>query len=249
MQVQDRSATEKAIRKDLAALYQIAVRLKWTDLIYTHFSARIPGTDELLINPFGLFFREVTASRLVRIDLKGNVLDDPTGLGINRAGFVIHGCIHEARPDVHFVLHTHTRAGVAVSAQKEGLLPLSQHASRVHAQVRYHGYEGIALNMDEQQRLVADLGPSAKAMILRNHGLLAMGESAAVAFDVMYYLEAACQIQVDALSAGRAGVLTIPEEIDAVAAGQFERPGGTRMQLAWNAWLRELEHEGVRFSD
>ncbi|MDO8943378.1 MAG: class II aldolase/adducin family protein, partial [Desulfobacterales bacterium] len=177
----------------------------------------------------------------------GNVLHDATGLGINKAGFVIHGCVHRARLEVNFVLHTHTRAGVAVSAQRHGLLPLTQHASRVRSLLAYHDYEGIALNMDEQARLAKDLGPSARAMILRNHGLLALGRNAAEAFDVMYYLDAACQMQVDALSAGRAEVLEIPDPVDAVAASQFDRPDGTRMQLTWDAWLRELDADGAPY--
>lgn len=249
MSTASESAAERQARMELAALFHIALRLKWTDLIYTHFSARIPGTDYLLINPFGLFFQEITPGNLVKIDMKGNILADSTGLGINQAGFVIHGCIHQARPDVHFVLHTHTRAGVAVSAQKWGLLPISQHASRVRAQLTYHDYEGIALNPAEQERIVRDLGASSKAMILRNHGLLAMGGSAPVAFDVMYYLEAACQIQVDALSGGRDALVEVPLAQDELASRQFERPGGTRMQLTWDAWLRELARDGVLLHD
>src|SRR5215468_7553079 len=147
------SKDEWEVRVDLAAAYQLAALFKWTDLIYTHFSARVPGSEELLINPYGLLFDEITASSLVKIDKDGKVVDDPTGMGINYAGFVIHGCVHEARPEVNCVIHTHTRAGVAVSAQKCGLLPLSQHAMRVQAQVTYHDYEGGALEMDERERI------------------------------------------------------------------------------------------------
>ena len=171
------SREEWQVRVDLAAAYQLAHRFRWTDLIYTHFSARVPGTEHFLINPYGLMFDEITASTLVKIDHHGNVLEDATGLGFNEAGFVIHGCVHQARPEISCVLHTHTRAGVAVSAMKCGLLPISQHAMRMQAQVTYHDYEGIALEFDERARLARDLGPSSKAMILRNHGLLALGET------------------------------------------------------------------------
>ena len=153
------SREEWEMRCDLAAAYQLAALHRWTDLIYTHFSARVPGTAHLLINPYGLMFDEITASTLVKIDKDGNVVDDPTGLGINRAGFVIHGCMHEARPEVNCVIHTHTRAGVAVSAQKAGLLPLSQHALRVYGMLSYHDYEGIALDLDERTRMAARSGP------------------------------------------------------------------------------------------
>ena len=147
------SKEEWDLRVDLAAAYQLAAIFKWTDLIYTHFSARLPGHDEFLINPYGLMFEEITASNLIRIDHDGKVLDDPTGLGYNEAGFVIHGCIHEARPEAQCVIHTHTRAGVAVSAMKCGLLPISQHSMRVQREVTYHDYEGIALDMDERASL------------------------------------------------------------------------------------------------
>src|SRR5713226_7448857 len=138
------SKEEWEVRVDLAAAYQLAAIFKWTDLIYTHFSARVPGSEDFLINAYGLMFDEITASNLVRIDHHGKVLDDPSGLGYNEAGFVIHGCVHEARPEINCVIHTHTRAGVAVSAQKGGLLPLSQHSLRVYAMLSYHDYEGIA---------------------------------------------------------------------------------------------------------
>ena len=141
---------EWQLRVDLAAAYHLAAYYKWTDLIYTHFSARLPGHDEFLINPYGLMFEEITASNLIRIDHDGKVLDDPLGMGYNEAGFVIHGCIHEARPEAQCVIHTHTRAGVAVSAMKCGLLPISQHAMRVQPEVTYHDYEGVALYKEEQ---------------------------------------------------------------------------------------------------
>ncbi len=243
------SREEWQMRVDLAAAYQLAAVFKWTDLIYTHFSARVPGTEHILINPYGLLFDEITASCLVKIDAEGNVLDDPTGMGINYAGFVIHGCVHEARPEIMCVIHTHTRAGVAVSAQKEGLLPISQHAARVYSQLTYHDYEGIALEMDERQRLARDLGKTSKAMILRNHGLLALGESVREAFDIMYYLDCACQIPVDALAGGREHLQLMSEHAARTAGEQFERPGRPSTQKDWPALLRLLERKGIRYAD
>lgn len=213
------------LRVDLAAAYHLAAYFRWTDLIYTHFSARLPGHDEFLINPYGLMFEEITASNLIRIGHDGKVLDDPTGLGYNEAGFVIHGCVHEARPEVQCVIHTHTRAGVAVSAMKCGLLPISQHAMRVQRQVSYHDYEGVALDMDERKRMARDLGRTSQAMILRNHGLLTLGKSVREAFELMYYLDCACQIQVDALAGGMDNVLQMSRQAADTAARQLERPG------------------------
>ena len=163
------------VRVKLAAAYRLAALYKWTDHIYTHFSARVPGPEEhFLINAFGLLFDEISASNLVKVDLDGTLVDDPTGLGINYAGYVIHSAIHGARHDLQAVLHTHTRDGIAVSAQKSGLLPISQHSIGFSGRVAYHGYEGIALDLDERERLVADLGDKS-VMILRNHGLLTAG--------------------------------------------------------------------------
>lgn len=171
------SAEEWEVRVKLAAAYRLAALFRWTDHIYTHFSARVPGPDEhFLINAFGLLFDEITASNLVKVDVDGTIIDDPLGLGINQAGYVIHSAIHRARPDLKAVLHTHTRDGAAVSAQRDGLLPISQHALAYYSRVVYHDYEGVALDLDEQQRLVANLGDS-NILILRNHGLLT-GESA-----------------------------------------------------------------------
>src|SRR5512139_3302768 len=164
------SQEEWDLRVDLAAAYQLAAHFRWTYLIYTHFSARLPGHEEFLINPYGLMFEEITVSNFIKIDHDGKVLDDPLGLGYNEAGFVIHGCMHEARPEINCVIHTHTRAGVAVSAMKCGLLPISQHSQYVQPMVTYHDYEGIALEMGERERMAKDLGNTSKAMILRNHG-------------------------------------------------------------------------------
>jgi ribulose-5-phosphate 4-epimerase/fuculose-1-phosphate aldolase len=241
------SREEWQMRADLAAAYQLAAIYKWTDMIYTHFSARVPGTEDFLINPYGLMFDEVTASNLVRIDHDGKVIDDPMEMGYNEAGFVIHGCVHAARPEVNCVIHTHTRAGVAVSAQTEGLLPLSQHAARVYSEVTYHDYEGIALDMDERARLARDLGRTSRVMILRNHGLLTMGDSVREAFELMYYLDCACQSQIDALSAGRSGVTTMSDKAARTAAAQFNRPNRASPKKDWPALLRMLERRGINY--
>ncbi len=243
------SAEEWGMRADLAALYQLGAIYKWSDLIYTHYSARVPGTGHLLINPYGLMFDEITASTLVKIDKEGNIVDDPTGLGINHAGFVIHGCVHEARPEINCVIHTHTRAGCAVSAQKGGLLPISQHALRTYGMLTYHDYEGIALELDERTRMAADLGKTSKAMVLRNHGLLTLGDSVGEAFELMYYLDTACQIQIDALAGGRVEARLIDEQTARKGFEQFKGPGGAEVNKAWQALLRMLERKGVRYTD
>jgi ribulose-5-phosphate 4-epimerase/fuculose-1-phosphate aldolase len=228
------------VRADLAACYRLVAHFRMTDLIYTHVSARLPGREpRFLINPYGLLFEEITASSLVTVALDGAVIDDPSGLGINPAGFVIHGAIHRARHDVGCVIHTHSAAGLAVAAQKKGLLPLTQHAMRFTGRLAYHDYEGVALDLAEQRRLVRDLGAH-DAMILRNHGLLACGANVAEAFDLMYYLERACQAQVAAMSGGAA--LAVPKPAVArKVARQFARPGRTAPGNAWAALLRMLD--------
>ncbi len=238
---------EWQMRVDLAACYQLAAIFKWTDLIYTHFSARVPGTEDFLINAYGLMFEEITASNLVRIDARGKVIDDPLGLGYNEAGFVIHGCVHEARPEVNCVIHTHTRAGVAVSAMKCGLLPISQHAMRVQRQCTYHDYEGIALDMSERERMAASLGRDSRVMILRNHGLLTLGETVREAFELMYYLDCACQIQVDAMAGGLANVLEMSPGAAATATEQFERDDRPSAHKDWPALLRLLERRDIDY--
>ena len=207
----------------------------------------MPGTPHLLINPYGLMFDEITASTLVKIDAEGNVIDDPTGIGVNRAGWVIHGCVHEARPEVACVIHTHTRAGVAVSAQTCGLLPISQHSLRVLGTLAYHDSEGIALDLDERGRIVRDLGPHAQAMIMRNHGLLALGTSVAEAFNIMYYLDTSCQIQVDALAGGRVEAKQLSAETAAKGYRQFIGPGGAEIEKEWAALLRMLDRKGIAY--
>jgi ribulose-5-phosphate 4-epimerase/fuculose-1-phosphate aldolase len=243
------SKEEWQVRVDLAAAYQLAHLFKWTDLIYTHFSARVPGSEDFLINPYGLMFDEITASSLVRIDRDGKVLEDPLGLGYNEAGLVIHGCMHEARPEINCVIHTHTRAGVAVSAMKCGLLPISQHAQYCEQMVTYHDYEGIALEMDERARMAADLGKNSRAMILRNHGLITLGRTVHEAWETMYYLDCACQIQVDALAGGMENVLKMSEQAAKTAAAQFNRPNRPAMSKSWPALLRMLDRRGVRYAD
>ena len=244
------SNDEWDVRVDLAAAYQVAAHYKWTDLIFTHFSARVPGPDHhFLINPFGLMFDEITASTLVKIDQDGRIIEDPVGLGVNQAGFVIHGCIHAARPEAQAVLHTHTRAGVAVSAMKQGLLPLSQHSLRVLGELTYHDYEGVALDMDERTRLARDLGPTSHAMILRNHGLLTLGASVSEAIEYMYYLECACQIQVDALSGGQDTVTLITPDTLEKGHKQFNRPNRESAQKHWPAMLRMLERKGSDYKN
>ena len=248
--VRDRVSKEEwQLRVDLAACYQLAALFKWTDLIYTHFSARLIGHDEFLINPYGLLFDEVTASNLVKVDHNGKVLEDPLDLGYNEAGFVIHGCVHEARPEIQCVIHTHTRAGTAVSAMKCGLLPISQHAMRIQRSVTYHDYEGVALNMDERTRMAANLGKKSKAMILRNHGLLALGESVREAFEIMYYLDCACQIQVDAMAGGLENVVQMSQEAGDMAAKALERHGRPATQKDWPAMLRMLERRKINYID
>jgi ribulose-5-phosphate 4-epimerase/fuculose-1-phosphate aldolase len=243
------SKEEWQVRVDLAAAYQLAAIYRWTDLIYTHFSARVPGTEDFLINPYGMMFDEITASNLVKIDWNGSILDDPLGMGVNEAGFVIHSCVHAARPEINCVIHTHTRAGVAVSAMKCGLLPISQHAMMVQAGISYHDYEGIALYKDEQARMARDLGKTSRAMILRNHGLLALGETVREAFEVMYYLDAACQIQVDACAGGMHNVQLMSEQAARTSTEQFTRPDRPAEHKDWPALLRLLDRKGIRYSD
>jgi ribulose-5-phosphate 4-epimerase/fuculose-1-phosphate aldolase len=234
------SEEEWKARVELAALYRLVALNWWDDMVYTHISARVPGPEHhFLINPYGLFFGEMTASALVKIDLEGRVLQE-TPHFINAAGFTIHSAIHAAREDAHYVMHLHTDQGVAVSAQAEGLLPLSQHALIILPRLAYHDYEGIALNLDERERLVADLGDR-HAMLLRNHGTLAVGETAGDCWTHMFYLERACKQQVMALSCGRDRVLIAPQAAqDEVKRQTRNGVGGA---LAWPGCLRRLDRE------
>lgn len=237
------SDAEWQLRVDLAACYRLVALFGWDDLIFTHISARLPGPDHhFLINPYGWMFDEITASSLVKVDLAGNKLDD-SPQPINPAGFTIHSAIHAARDDAQCVLHVHSINGVAVSAQHDGLLPLSQHSIFVLASLAYHDYEGVALEADEKPRLVRDLGDR-RFLILRNHGLLTVGRSVAEAFVAMYFLEAACMIQVRAQS-GRgadAPLRRIGQSIVDGADEQWERvTHGAGGGLAWPALLRRLD--------
>jgi ribulose-5-phosphate 4-epimerase/fuculose-1-phosphate aldolase len=236
------SDAEWRARVDLAALYRLVALYGWDDLVFTHISARLPGEEpQFLINPYGMLFGEIRASDLVRVDMQCNILEDRQ-VFINPAGFTIHSAIHAARPDAHFVIHLHSDNGVAVSAQKEGLLPISQHAMIVRPHLSYHDYEGIALNLDERERIVADLGDK-NLMLLRNHGTLALGGTAGQAWAGAFFLERACAVQIKALSAGRGGVLEAPQaaqdEVAAVAAGAL--PGGG--MLIWPGSLRLLDRQ------
>jgi ribulose-5-phosphate 4-epimerase/fuculose-1-phosphate aldolase len=240
------SEEEWALRCDLAALYRLVAHHRWTDFVYTHISARLPGPQHhFLINQYGVLFDEMRASDLVKIDLHGNVVEegDISSRRVNAAGFTIHSAIHMARPDLQCVVHTHTQAGIAVSAMTEGLLPLSQHALKFYGRLAYHGYEGIALDLDERERLVRDLGQH-KAMILRNHGLLVGGTSIPEAFHMIYMLERACSAQVAALSCGREVILP-PHDVCAHTAEQFRvQEDDSHYSWMWQSALRMIEHGG-----
>ena len=235
------SPEEWQTRVELAACYRLIDAYGMTDLIYNHITARIPGTDHFLINLYGLLYKEITASSLVKIDLEGNILaKPPTDYGINKSGYVIHGAIHGAREDVKCVIHTHTRAGMAVSTMACGLLPLTQTAIRFVDHIGYHDYEGPAIDLDEQKRLVADLGPH-NAMIFKNHGLLTCGASIQEAFNTMYQLELSCRSQVDAMAGNTE--LIIPDATVLAKTAHLYQPGTRRPYgvLEWHAMMRLLE--------
>jgi ribulose-5-phosphate 4-epimerase/fuculose-1-phosphate aldolase len=251
-----KESTERDLRVDLAACYRLVALFGWDDLVFTHISVRLPSSsssssssrsrdasdgqhEAFLINPYGMLFEEITASSLVKVDARGEKLA-PSDWPVNPAGFVIHSAVHAARPDVQCVLHVHTNAGVAVSAQKGGLLPISQVATIALASLGYHDYEGIALRDDEKPRLVADLGQRT-SLVLRNHGLLTVGPTVADALLAMYVLERACEVQIMAQSGGAelvpvdTGILSgVKANADAVTKGM----GG---RIAWPALLRKLD--------
>ena len=234
------SEQEWRVRVDLAAAYRLIAYYGWDDLIFTHLSVRAPGPEHhFLINPYGMMFEEITASSLVKVDLSGQiVLSSP--YFINPAGFTIHSAVHAAREDALCVIHLHTDYGVAVSAQKNGLLPVSQQSLFALASLAYHEYEGLALNEEEKSRLVADLGDKAY-MILRNHGLLTIGKTPAEAFLSMYILERACRIQILAQSGGET-LLPISDPIIETVASQLNAVTvGQGAQLAWPGLLRKLD--------
>ncbi|ALI03157.1 class II aldolase [Pseudomonas sp. FW306-02-F02-AA] len=231
-------------RCELAALYRLVAHFRMTDLIDTHITLRIPGPEHhFLINRYGVIFDRMRASDLVRIDQQGRIVDPAyADHRVNTAGFVIHSAIHMARSDLNCVIHTHTAAGMAVAAQKRGLLPITQHALKFYGKLAYHTYEGIALSLDERERLIVDLGPH-KAMILRNHGLLVGGASVAHAFQEIYFLERACQAQVQALAGGCE--LNFPSpEVCVHTAEQFEQDDAENIiELAWSAALTLIESQ------
>lgn len=242
MSIKDQVSPEEwQARVDLAAAYRLVALYGWDDLIFTHITVKIPNTEHFLINPYGMMFEEITASSLVKINLAGEkVMDSP--YPINPAGFTIHSCIHGAREDAQCVMHTHSINGVAVSAQKNGMLPLSQQAYFVLSSLAYHDYEGVALLEDEKPRLLADLGAKSFLM-LRNHGLLTVGKSVAEAFLAMYIFEAACMVQVRAQSGGTE-LTHIPEKILAMASQQMAQVTlGMGGALAWPALLRKLDRK------
>jgi ribulose-5-phosphate 4-epimerase/fuculose-1-phosphate aldolase len=232
-------------RVQLAAAYRLAAKFGMTDLIYTHISTRVPGRhDQFLINPHGWFFHEITASSLVRIDVEGNPVEDGR-FEVNAAGFTIHSALHMARQDVECVLHVHTTAGMAVAALECGLLPLNQMSMQYYNRLAYHDYEGISLELDERQRIVKSMG-TAHSLILRNHGLLTVGRSVAEAFTRMYYLNRACEIQVQTLSMGQKVILPSREVCEHAAKqhDDYAYLDTVHLDREWTALLRLIEGEG-----
>ena len=242
------SAEEWQLRINLAACYRLVAMFGWDDLIFTHISARVPGPeDHFLINAYGLMFEEMTASSMVKVDLDGKVVLE-TPHFVKPAGFTIHSAIHAARQDAGCVLHTHTRAGVAVSAQAGGLMPLSQISLLPYSSLAYHDYEGIALNEDEKPRLVADMG-NKNFLILRNHGLLTVGSTIPDAFLYMYALETACQIQLAALSGGVEVVQVNGAIVDGIQAQVETVLKGFGGELAWPGLLRKLDRRDSSYRE
>ena len=236
------SPEEWQVRVDLAAAYRLVAAFKWDDLVFTHISARVPGRhDEFLINPYGLMFDEITASSLIKIDAQGNKLD-ASSYDVNPAGFTIHSAIHAVRHDAQCVLHVHSLNGIAVSAQKQGVLPISQQSIFVLSSLSYHDYEGVALRDDEKPRLVANLGPDNNFLMLRNHGLLTLGGTIADAFVSMYLFESVCTIQVRAM-AGGAELISVDPRIISGAQAQAKQVtrGAGGGALAWPGLLRRLD--------
>ena len=243
------SDAERLARLDLAACYRLVARYGMADLIYNHITVRVPGeAGHILINPFGYLYEEITASCLYKIDLAGNVVDKPGDVPyeVNQAGYVIHSAIHSARHDIACVLHTHTRAGMAVATMECGLMPATQGALRFHDRIAYHAFEGPAVDEAERERLVADLGDK-DVMILRNHGLLVAGVSVEHGFRELHGLERACNIQIAAQAAGNDNLLFAPNEAIEKVQQQIDASRGghdSGIQLHWNALIRQLDREG-----
>jgi ribulose-5-phosphate 4-epimerase/fuculose-1-phosphate aldolase len=234
------SAEEWQLRVDLAACYRLVALYGWSDLVFTHISARVPGPEHhFLINPYGLMFDEITASSLIKVDQDCNkIIDSP--YPVNPAGFVIHSAVHAAREDIQCVLHTHTRAGIAVSAQKNGVLPISQQSTFVLASLAYHDYEGVAFRDDEKPRLQADMG-EANFLMLRNHGLLTVGKTIADAFLSMYVFETTCQIQIAAQSGGSELTQVNPKIVEGVGQAMKVQTGGLGGAFVWPSLIRKLD--------
>jgi ribulose-5-phosphate 4-epimerase/fuculose-1-phosphate aldolase len=242
------SPEEWHMRVDLAAAYRLVALYGWEDLIFTHISARVPGPEHhFLINPYGMMFDEISASSLVKIDLSGKKVEESEYL-VNPAGFTIHSAVHAAREDALCVMHLHTDYGIAVSVQKEGLLPISQQSLFPLSSLAYHDYEGLALNDDEKPRLVADLGEK-RNLILRNHGLLTVGKTVAEAFLSMFILERACKIQILAQSTG-AELINVPAPVVKGTATQMNAVTvGQGAQLTWPGLLRKLDRIDASFRE
>jgi len=239
--------TEIRIRRELAAAYRLCAEFGWDDLIYTHISARIPGPEHhFLVNPLGFGFDEITASSLVKIDLDGTVVGD-TPHRPNAAGFVIHGAIHGSREDAQCVMHLHTEAGMALSVLEEGLLPMTQHAMRFHGRIGYHDYEGIALTLDEQDRIIADLADNA-ALVLRNHGTITVGRSVGHAFTEMFYLEKSARTQLLAQATTRP--LRMPDHaVVELTTRQWTDDLGVSNDREWPHLLRKLDRTDPSYKD
>lgn len=232
------SAEEWQARVDLAACYRLVEDMGWGDLIYTHISAKVPGTEHYLVNAFGLSFDEVTASNLVKVDLQGNILDE-TPFDINPAGFTIHSAVHEARADAHCVIHLHTNATIAVSTLKQGLLPLSQYSCFSLNSIGHHGYEGLAVNPEEKKRLQEDMGTN-NFLLLPNHGALTVGPTVGDAFMRMYDLQRACEIQLLVQATGQEVIEVAPEIVEGISKqANVVHSGSTGGQKSWPAMLRK----------
>lgn len=240
--------TERALRVNLAAGYRLMAHFQMTDLIYTHISARIPGPkDEFLINPYGVLFEDITASNLVKVDAEGAVIDDTTGLGISRTGFLLHSSIHMARPEVQCVLHAHTTATITVASQEHGLLPISQQAMFLHDQVRYLDYSGL-FRSDQQRRDLAEALGDKSIMMLRNHGPIIAGTSVAQAFSLMYFLEFACRVQVATLSSSADYVQPDLSHVEQASAA-FANQNTSLLGREWRALIGLLDRLDPSYAD
>lgn len=236
---------EWQVRKELAAAYRLVALYGWDDLVFTHLSARVPGPEHhFLINPYGFLFEEITASSLVKVDQEGNIVDPHATHPINPAGFTIHSAVHMAREDAQAVLHLHAPDGVAVSTHPEGLLPLSQTAMLCLRHLSYHDFEGVALNLDERERLIADLG-SSNMMLLRHHGTLTLGTSVGEAFTYMYFLMKASEIQVRALAQQH---VCYPSQAAIETTYEQSTMLGAASHLTWPALLRRLDRLGIEYA-